>query len=70
MNRRDLLKGASLTMVAAMASRASFGATTSSPKKIIVIGAGMAGLAAARQLSGQGHQVTILEGRSRLGGRT
>ena len=70
MNRRDLLKGASLTMVAAMASRASFGATTSSPKNIIVIGAGMAGLAAARQLSGQGHQVTILEGRSRLGGRT
>ena len=69
MNRRDLLKGASLSMIAAMASRASF-AATSSPKKIIVIGAGMAGLAAARQLTGQGHQVTVLEGRTRLGGRT
>lgn len=37
--------------------------------KIIVIGAGMAGLAAARQLQAQGFAVTVLEGRNRLGGR-
>ena len=36
---------------------------------IIVIGAGVAGLAAARHLTAAGRHVLILEGRSRLGGR-
>lgn len=38
-------------------------------KKIIVIGAGPAGLTAARHLQRQGFAVTILEARSRIGGR-
>lgn len=38
-------------------------------KKIIVIGAGPAGLTAARQLQRQGFAVTVLEARSRIGGR-
>lgn len=37
---------------------------------VIVIGAGMAGLAAASQLAESGHSVIILEGRERIGGRT
>lgn len=37
--------------------------------KIIVIGAGAAGLAAARALTGQGFEVTVLEARQRIGGR-
>ncbi|CAK7346267.1 unnamed protein product [Dovyalis caffra] len=38
-------------------------------KKIIVIGAGPAGLTSARHLQRQGFYVTILEARSRIGGR-
>lgn len=56
-------------MALATASRSSLGATAT-PKKIIVIGAGIAGLAAASRLAGRGHQVTVLEARPRLGGRT
>lgn len=36
---------------------------------VIVIGAGVAGLAAARMLQDQGEQVLVLEGRDRIGGR-
>jgi len=38
-------------------------------KRIVVIGAGFAGLAAATQLKHFGHQVIVLEGRGRVGGR-
>lgn len=40
-----------------------------SPFNVIVIGAGMAGLVAARLLHDSGCQVTVLEARNRLGGR-
>jgi len=38
-------------------------------KRVIVIGAGPAGLTAARHLQRQGFPVTVLEARSRIGGR-
>lgn len=37
---------------------------------VVVIGAGLAGLTAARELAGMGFDVVLLEGRDRVGGRT
>ncbi|MEA5463879.1 FAD-dependent oxidoreductase [Leptothoe sp. PORK10 BA2] len=43
--------------------------TTSNKKRIVVIGAGLSGLAAAQELHRQGHEVVVVEGRDRIGGR-
>src|SRR5262249_62041367 len=40
------------------------------PERVVVVGAGMAGLVAARLLHDSGFAVTVLEARDRLGGRT
>ena len=38
-------------------------------KRVIVIGAGLAGLCAAYKLDARGHDVTVLEAQDRPGGR-
>jgi monoamine oxidase len=42
---------------------------SSDPKRVVVVGAGFAGLSAAYHLGMIGHDVTILETQSRIGGR-
>jgi monoamine oxidase len=39
------------------------------PKKVLILGAGMAGLVAAYELTQLGHDITVLEARTRPGGR-
>ena len=42
---------------------------TENPKDVIIVGAGMAGLVAARELRRVGHRVKIVETQERVGGR-
>lgn len=67
MNRRDALKLAISAFVAQLATGAAAQPLTN--KRVIVIGAGIAGLAAAQRLKAQGAEVIVLEAGAYVGGR-
>ena len=70
-NRRQFLRRSALAVAAASLNQSSVRAIVLSgpAKKVLVLGAGMAGLVAAYELTKLGHDVTVLEARMRPGGR-
>jgi monoamine oxidase len=67
---RRALVSASVLGVSALAPGLGVAAATADPsRRVLVVGAGIAGIAAARSLADQGYAVTVLEARDRIGGR-
>jgi monoamine oxidase len=69
LNRRSFITHSGLALAGVALTRFPIVTASVAPKKIIIIGAGMAGLSAGYELTQLGHDVTILEARARPGGR-
>ena len=71
-NRRQFIQRSAIAAAGLTLGRTSAFASIAvnpAPKKIVIIGAGMAGLVAGYELSQLGHDISILEAQTRAGGR-
>lgn len=68
MSRRELLR-TTLAASAGLLISDSFAGERKRQKRVVIVGAGFAGLAAAHELGSIGYDVTVIEARNRLGGR-
>ena len=68
-DRREFLKILGLTTAGIAVGSYGVAGQTRRTRSCVVIGSGLAGLSAAFKLKNAGWSVTVLEGRSRLGGR-
>lgn len=67
--RRDFLKTSAVLAAGTLIMPPVININKGYKPKVIIIGAGFAGLAAANRLKQKGCQVTLLEARGRAGGR-